>query len=335
MAYETGTATGPADLIGKLATFATAQGWTISSETTTPSTSSYPPRMQAMPGRVFSKGDQVFGIGYSSSNIILVGATAVNGANSWALQTGTSYDTTSQWHALANDCAGPFLAYHFFAGASPNYLHVVIEKTAGVFKHFAVGGLIKHGAFTGGQYVQAVYWDMANTISQWANGDPFTPRHHTLFDLNSWATYDTVVRNRVRFDIDGLSNNWTFSDVGTTASTRYKGAMNRSQASGTGLLDGLFQTTPNEFNQITPFLPIPIAVNRAGNLTSLAGYVPDIRLVNMRNIQPGELVTIGGVEWLCFPAIQKSATWAGTISSSGNPQPTTSSGFFGYAYKRN
>lgn len=329
MAYETGTATGPADLIAKLTTFATAQGWTISSDTTAPASGNYPSDIFSKTGRVFSKGGLVFGVGWSANAVFIIGATEVNGATNWAKQTGSSIadGLPTMYYAMTNDMAGPFLAYHFFAGSAPDFLHVVVEKTAGVFKHFQFGELKKHGTYTGGAYFCGMRWfvDTFGGAGIYIANKPDENFHLVPFDggANAGSAY---LGNCVRADIDGKTNNWMF--IGTNGGVAQNKAIGMVRGVGTSLAETLHERSPSEFNQITPFVPILVVVERPSGLYSPAGYAPDLRYVNVSNFTPGETVTIGGVDWMIFPLIQKTASWG-----SGSSQ-VPSSGTYGLAYKK-
>jgi hypothetical protein len=37
----------------------------------------------------------------------------------------------------------------------------------------------------------------------------------------------------------------------------------------------------------------------------LLGTQPDVRMVNMANIEPGEVLTVAGEDWYCFPWVVK------------------------------
>lgn len=304
--YETGTATDTTDLINKLITFATANGWTVNTPTS---------------GKVFTKGGIYFGLNFDADDVWVCGATGYNAAAAWSAQPGAS---ASQ--CRANDIAGPYVAYHFFTGTSPDYLHVVVEKTAGVFKHFVMGQLVKNGTFTGGEYVGAVYWHPTIVNVSTTPNHPDNAYHTCPFDAYCISTTATN-KGAVRADIDAKSNNWMiFNDASSYDGNRAKGVV---RGSNRGLLEVLHERSPSEFNQITPFLPIPVAVERPSSMVSPLGHVPDMRYVNMTNLTPGSTITFGVDEWMVFPLIQKTDTWDNASSS------IPSSGTYGFAYRKN
>jgi hypothetical protein len=305
IAYETGTATDTTDLINKLITFATANGWTVN----TPSS-----------GRVFTKGGLYFGLNWDADDVWLCGATGYAAGSAWSAQPGAS---TNQ--PRSNDMAGPYQGYHFFTDSSPDYLHVVVETTAGIYKHFQMGQLIKHGSFTGGEYVCAVYWHPTIVTASTTPNNPDNAHHAVPFDCEAGSATASH-RSAVRADIDSKTNNWmAFRDADTWNGNYAKGCV---RGQNRGILESLHERSPSEFNQITPFLPMLICGDRPSSMTSPLGYVPDMRYVNMTNLTPASTITIGADEWIVFPLIQKTTVWG--VSNSTTP----SSGTYGLAYKK-
>jgi len=304
MAYQTGTATGPADLLSQLETFIAANGWTVGAATT---------------GKVYSNASNGLycGVNSDTSTIWLLGATGYNSAAAWNAQPGAPVNTMQ---AQSNDMAGPYSAYHFFV--TTDYIHVVVEVSAGKFKHLVIGILAKCGAFTGGQYYGAVYWYMTgSTITNY----PESSSHLYLWDaagLGMGGTGSAGYRQAVRADIDTKTNNWMQFNA-LTMSTNYAHGVLR----GNGFIQGLWYSGPNSFNGLSPLHPIPVPVDRGSNQTSVLGYVKDMRIVNLQSLSPGQTVTIGSDQWLCFPVIQKTDVY--NVSGSLIP----SSGYYGYAYR--
>jgi hypothetical protein len=307
--YETGTATDTTDLITKLITFATANGWTVN----TP-----------LSGRVFTKGGLYYGLNWDVDDVWVAGATGYAAGSAWSAQPGASAT-----QPRANDMAGPYQAYHFFTGTAPDYLHVVVETSAGIFKHFMFGQVVKHGTFTGGEYIGAVFWNMTVSGTAQNPNAPDWGSHAVPFDSNASAA-TAVNRSAVRADIDAKSNNWmVFRDADTYNGNYAKGVLRGKNTAGGSLYESLHARSPSEFNQVTPLLPILVAVDRPSSMTSPIGYAPDLRYVNMLNFAPGETVTIGGVEWMAFPLIQKTDTYNNASSA------VPSSGTYGLAYRKN
>lgn len=294
MDYETGISTGPSDLVARLTTFAVANGWTLVGATT---------------GTCISKNGIVVGLFTDSDEIFARGAIGPGSAAvAWNNQPGHSGVT------VAIDCGtGPFTAYHLFAGDEDGreYLNMVVEYASGRFRHLAFGQLIKHGSYTGGTYVDGVNWNNSTTFQN----SPDNSNHQVICDANMGSNGT----GQVHCDYDGKTNNWQIIQGGT------------STASGVGSArsEGMGQIFPNlgvqNWNLRNNLAPLTYFVNRASSLRSPIGRIPNMRIMGMNNLQPGETLSIGGVDWMCFPIVQRT--------EGAQPNTVETSGFYGYAYK--
>lgn len=297
MAYETGVANSPSDLLDKMRVFAAANGWTVN-------------RWQNGNELCLQLGVQYVNVNAQDGNdlIVLYGSTGYDGGAAWNAQPGTS----NSIHC--NGMAGPYAAYHLFSDGA-NYIHCAAEVSAGLFRHVVFGGIEKTGAFTGGAYVDAVHWDGAPIYID----NPDDERHSVLFDNNALRDYFWGYGGgRLRADIDGLVDKWWAFDRNSTY--RASGGIRSG-----GLLDWLSDRSPNTFNALTPLFPIYIHVKRpdAGSKWSILGTVRDLRFCDITHIDPGATLTIGSDDWMIFPIVQKNG---------GTDEPN--SGTYGYAYRK-
>lgn len=298
-AYETGTATGPADLLSKLETFATANGWTVN----TPSS-----------GKVFTKGTVLAGAFANTASLDLRGAITYDGAAAWNAQINHSGLTT-----VCDIGAGPYTAYHFFVGAESgsDYLHGVVEISASVFRHFVLGTLVKAGTFTGGTYVDTTDWDDATNETN----NPEDEQHQVICDAESNDFFGRA-KGHVWADFESLTNNW----ARIRETTDYTVGSGIGSVRRQGILHPNVIVGSQAWSERTPLWPLWYFGNRASSLRSLLGRIPDMRLINIANFVPGQTVTVGGETWQVFPIISRPS---GTITSS-----TPYSGAYGYAYRR-
>lgn len=296
MAYETGTTTGPQDLIqNKLAAFAAALGWSVQNCTT---------------GLNFSIGSQYYGIYWTTNSVLLRAATGYSGAAAYNAQPGAapSADCTININAV-----GPYLAYHFFG--TNQYLHVAIESTSGVFSHFFIGQLQKAGAFTGGFYCTGTNWNYTTSYSN----SPESAYHDYGFDRGNTQSANYSV---LRADIDAKTNNWMrFNPTSSWNGNYARGGVRVSSMSDSG-----FDTGVINYNQLTPLWPIHLFVDRPSSFYSYAGVVQDLRIINMQNYAAGDQITIGSDNYLVFPCKQKT-----TVTGDGTTNP--SSGNYGWAFR--
>lgn len=303
--YETGTSTGPADLIAtKLATFAAAQGWTV----------------QSIAGGMlqFVKGDVRVNFFWDADDINAMMSADYGAGLAWNLQT-----TRSGITSLSNLGAGPYTAYHFYSGtdSGAEYLHCVVEVSAGRFFHFCMGTLIKFGAYTGGQYFESQY-----ITSNWRQL-PYTSTTATRTIFDGSTDYSTSNAGQIRADIDAKTNNW-LATASAWAGNKYTGG-----GRGGLYMNLLHPIQYQKYNSLTPVFPILIFADRPSSLRSAIGRVPDMRTVSMRNLTPAQTLTIGGVDWHCFPMWTRSEA-AGAFLSSPTTEPYMS-WYHGFAYRKN
>jgi subtilisin family serine protease len=291
--YQTGIASDPADLVSKLATFAAANGWTVN----TPAS-----------GRVFIKDTCLVGVSSDTDEVFLRGAITYNGAAAWNAQTNNSGNTVSI------DCGtGPFTAYHFFVGDEDgaDYIHVVIEIAAGRYRHFSFGEMIKHGTYTGGTYVDGTNWDNSTNFQH----VPDSGQHQVICDGNTASG-----TGHVWVDYDSKVNNWQL--------IRGPGTFTTTLGIGSFRDNGMISIWPSlgiqPWNLRNNMAPLTYFVNRSDSLRSPVGRIPNMRCLGLHNLTPGETLSIGGDDWLCFPVIQRTETFVNTIESSG---------MYGYAFK--
>lgn len=301
MAYETGVASSPADLLTKLATFAVTNGWANTAA--------------SGGGLVLSKGQVVVGLNTDTDELFSRGALSVNGGLAYNAQPNNSGTTHS-----CNLGVGPFTAYHFYSlvEGGKDLLAACVEISSGVFRHWVACDLIKYGAWTGGSYFNS---QSHNGSSTEAN-DPYSSYHRYICDSQQ---SNASQAGHAWVDVDGLTNNWKLEtqDGDYTASTRGPGTFRQG-----GMAYWPLQVGYQRWNLRTILMPAEIFVNRPSSLRSIMGRIPAFRLCQIRNHAPGEIVTIGGADFQLWPCVARTDTWG------SNSSTIPSSGHFGYAYKR-
>ncbi|ASK91046.1 hypothetical protein Xtri_02855 [Xanthomonas campestris pv. trichodesmae] len=300
MAYQTGTASGPAALLNSLATFASSNGWSSQD-------------IQA--GKGFTSPDgATFALVAGTDSLAIRGCVGLSSSKVASEQPGAASVAT-----VVNAIAGPFAGYTFFAGNEDGayYLHGVIEAAAGIYKPFAIGRLVKFDSTVGGEYASAVNWFYGDNYTNF----PTNQYHDYLFDSRhlyqgneSWS--------HVRANLDGKANNWM------RLKTDWEGNNALGIARADGLAGSLISVGYQRFNKLVPILPIYLFGDRPSNLRSPLGYVPHLRLVDLRLLEPKQIITIGTEEWQVFPAHQRTLTW--DVYRSTIP----SSAYNGYAFRR-
>jgi len=301
MAYETGVASSPVDLRGKLDTFAAANGWTITT---------------LLDGhKAYSKGQVVVAVATDSIYLYGRGALSVNAGANWNAQ-----PNTSTWQHRTNLGAGPYTAYHFYAltEEGKDLLAAVIEIQSGVFRHFVICDLIKYGAWTGGTYTNSIWWSTAS----YAINQPASSYHRCIGDAYQ---SNAEAGGHYWCDVDGRTNawclEWHYSDY--NASDRGPGTMGTE-----GMANWIRDAGYQRWNLRTPLIPVEMMVNRPSSLRSMVGRIPAMRHCNLRNHTVGEIVNIGGSDFQLWPVVARTDSWGSSNST------IYSSAYWGYAYKR-
>lgn len=296
--YETGVANNPTDLLTKLITFMTGLGWTS--------------QVPLSGDAVLSRGTIFAGVDADTTGWNTRGCLSFDGGLAYNAQPGNSGITQNTlWGA------GPYTQYHFYVGdeGGRHYAHVTVEITAGSFRHWVLGELVKSGTWDGGTYVDSVRASTTSITMDDANSND----HRSICD----ASNSSSESGHIYCDYDGKVNNWAVlraaDDIANSAS-----------ACGTYRDDGIyapfFVVHDIGWNLRTPLFPAIYTVNRASSLKSPIGRIPNFRFVSMRNFTAGELVTYGGQTWQVFPMLirRDSSPGDGNISS----------GYYGYAHLR-
>jgi len=310
MAYQTGTSTTIEDLLQQLSTFLVANGWVEDFATT------------GDPGRIgFSKNGIFVAFQYTESvdggviavyqnlsndDPVNVWASTGNSGNGVATTTRSLFDTARHVGLIA----GPHAAYHFFEqDSNPAYCHIVLEPDTNRFRHFGFGELEKIGDWGGGEYCYGHQWSQA--ASQLDN--PRDQQHNVLLDGNGSSTLFRATLH-MEDQPEGVGVVWgVVGRKGPFPASGLDSAGNdRSNLMG-GSRGGPIACQMSQFrvSQLTAFKPlIPMAVfvgntRPAPDVLRLLGTHPDVRLINIANLDPGETFVIAGETWFAFPWVRK------------------------------
>lgn len=304
MAYETGVSTSIADLLDKIRIFALARGYTTNEFAPWSTASGSGDRLFMQ--KTTSNGG-AFNLSFGLESVITPVATPTK----WELHVRGNTGFTAladienqPGHAgttaiLDRLGPGPYVAYHLFSDAVGDYIHLVLEYSAGFFKHLALGQLVKYGTYDGGHYFDTSF-DGTITASL---DNAVTSSRSMLFAPGSPSF--SVDNGHV--SVNSESNVWRKMSPATGTITTWDAYFN-------GLLaftDTLSQfSQPNTFNLATPLLPIYGFTDKGGQASvdkSPIGYVPDIRSINIEFLAVGAEVVLGPDTWKVFPHSRKSS----------------------------
>lgn len=319
MAFQQTTASSIDDVISQICAFAVANAGFTDQGTTVVSSRTV---------RRISKGGIYWSFRSDQSNIGEAGLSLYHifarmSYNITSGATPTSGNGQRDWTAMSLwNFPGPYPTLYLFTEG--NAVHAVLELTTRVFNHISFGSIIKTDTFTGGEYI----------CSNFCNY-----RNNNLYQFNNSYTYtfncgdgDSVGTNYGNPNSHTGGYNQFLRSVKTTGQTGYEpdfceyGYYRNNQAvigSGIGgICARLFDDTPNVATMRSVLLPQYVFVrNDSTGLKQISGYIPDVRLVPMTYLDPGEIILN---DWQVFPFIAKES------NNSNYP----GSGKYGLAYKR-
>lgn len=316
MAFQTGSATSQENLIGILATFAVAQGWTQDELDNTNN------RASLHKGNIYVHFRWSGTEGGGANNIAMyqsLGFTPGNNPDGHPDDSGNGVNGTvlSSERRVSGIGDGPFTNYWFFQNTSPDYIYVVLEFSPGLFRHFGFGMIDKVGDWTGGEWVAGHVW-LLNGV---ADDAPDANQHTLLMDGVHGNTTGTTELEPATIHIEGLPNQFASKwgnvggghDQGASWNGVDGGGNARSPVIG-GFRGGFAvrrfgKSAANPLNGFVPLIPCPIVYidkTPAGDdELYLLGWMPDVRHIQMKHFTPAQIVTIGSDDWYIFPGVRK------------------------------
>jgi hypothetical protein len=312
--YATGAPTSLSDFLNSLNTFAVSAGFTsdfnghagflthdyyLAVHKNSCYLGYYVPDTTALPGTL---------------TLQLWGATGYASSTAPSAQAGASPNPS----LLFPPPAGPYTGYHFFSTATSgiDYLHALLEYSSGNYLQIHGGCLNPVGGATPCTYVAGTAWSALAGGGSSSDGGPsaqnFTPFSGEAAAGTGWKMF------QIRATVDSVAR-WFYP--GATSPARAIGAVR----SGSKNVHA-FAREPNTFNQLVPFIPLSLFVERAaGNIFSYIGDVIDMRWVSLANNQAKDEITIGSDTWKLFPVVSKQP-----IGS-----PTAATANYGFAFRKN
>lgn len=311
MAFQTGTSTSIENLLTQLSTFLQANGWTETFFNTI-------------------TGD-VGSIGFSKNSIFVsFQYTEATDGGTMAVYNATAADpspTTDPWTATGdsgngfksntpttfdqgrsvNQFAGPHTAFLFFErDSAPAYVHVVVEVDAGRYRHFGFGEIDKIGDWSGGEYVYAQKWDQTlSRIDQPASGF-----HDIGIDATTIQSQGATMRISGYPGEPDVATEWAhFVDTGagndTAGNPRWEAIGGWRGTREFSAFHGIRISLGSAYK---PLIPCPLELLDRGPVPDLVrriGFQSDVRMVNIANIDPGQVINIAGDDWHFFPWVRK------------------------------
>lgn len=200
----------------------------------------------------------------------------------------------------------------FFQTLDPTQVVVVNEFEPGKYNWMMFGEVRKVSAFTGGQVHGASWSFESNQI--W-----FGVSQREFF--NFYRRTATRRNSSLRIDDALRVQKWLAPEVSGVQSV----IRGMSFIGGRG---GYLQAnTPNTFDGTPILFPFHIYQTVAANLRQPTGYVDHFRSVNIRDLDPETILTLGTEDWQVFPWREKKAVQSGDDNTGTGIEP-------GFAVKR-
>jgi len=320
MAYQTGSATDQTDLMSKLSTFAQANGFTEDNYNGVNRFLSLSRPTDSLYVTFYWDGvDNIQmwqALGYTGGQAQTPWGQANDSGNPDADWTTNYPDRGRGINAIGS---GPFTAYHFFAYTNPYRIFVVLEFSAGLYRHFGFGKINKVGTWTGGAFVAAHHWSFYS-----GSQDSPSSRYHSLLLDGAYVPSSDIASQYAGATIhmtglpeQNAATKW--GHVGsTTSGTNHPGndtAGNPRDIVYGGFRNGLGVMNwgwllPDLSNGFIPICPIELFYIYKDTSTRFwwyyLGNLPDIGMIHLHGINPAQEITIGSDTWIAFPAVRKS-----------------------------
>lgn len=308
MAYQTGSASSPTQLLDALRVFAVANGWTELRWGAHGAGYQLSLTKNGLYFHLRSAVGEVLRSGYATvSGIFLTGSTAFDSGQPWNNQPNTIRNTSSQIEACGLYEVSSNNTYHLFAASSPDMILLTAEVSPGIFHHLAFGELSKYGAYAGGAFVTGSFGSDGYTYTSGGISDyvfGYSPDRHGGLPFNDYKSYgQTFVRGNVDA-VDAWFSVCRGSPLtGKRAKAMWEDGVGTQRNS---LARYWWGHAPNTLNGVTPMIPFYVFVERPSGFFSPFGYTPHLRYLNITNYAPAEQFSIGTDQWMAFPAHSKN-----------------------------
>lgn len=225
---------------------------------------------------------------------------------------GQQYDSFMSAQAFP----GPYPNVHFYGDGTA--AHMCIELSNGIFNHLSLGSITKTDTFTGGEYMTAGNYSY-NMGPPNGYGDMLSPgAGNSPFFLG--AGYGSSgISGYMRRPLTPVRNDYRdFASFGDPQEMQQGVA----GAISNGLNMSLLRDSPNTGTQRSVMFNNYITLyDHVSDTWRLAGYIPNMRAINMRSLDLGEMVY---EDWQVWPLAQRN----------GDSQNTVNSIEYGVAYQK-
>jgi hypothetical protein len=332
MAYFTGTTSDLPSLLNTIRLNLISEGWTINRYQTRPTSPSI-----GIGFYTSTEGEELHVENANAGNFVIASATdniAFDGlfrlpmlgiatCTSYSSGLGTADQPGASPFSDASGFEDAVVEYHMFIES--NYCHVVTEHVGNRYSHFGFGKMQKTWGYSGGEYCHGTRWALQNNVIN----NPNSGNHSFPFDTAnpSFSANNSIIR----CDVNGISPRYfDTSNVEkrmSNVSTDCFNSTNPRSENYSLFGNRWFTTALSTFSGVSVLKEMQIGIRTADTKEGfLIGTVPEMRNVNMTNLNPKQSIIYGPDEWIVFPIKFKS-----TVAVASNQK---SSGVFGMAYRK-
>lgn len=363
MAYLLTSASGWRDLLSVIKSFATSNGWTsvydqiaakgqlgLSKGNCHVSLGATRNSGDTADANTFSRTDAVFGGTVPDAEINLALATAlVAGTTRYWGHTGSLVTSaTDSDRVVVNDlAAATFTNVWLFSPADNNAIHVVVQSAAERYTHFSFGQLDVKGLNQ-----PRCGYAVGSNHTWWPDSTDYTQNISADFNYvqgsHTWGMLGQSNALNVMIPSGLLNTSYTWGVtapvcIGLSAPTIYtlmnigdQPSDHTTQGSAGRMLDFFMAVNNVQTTGGIPLHPFTFILENGTSDTGISawlGEIPDVRLVNMAGLAPGQEIKYASDIWTVFPWKQK-----GTFEDSNfgtNAQPVCNTQDYGMAFKKN
>ncbi len=314
MAYSTGSAANPNDLLDKFRAFLSANGWSINNFSTIGSGN----RLHANKGSVYVNFRSYQAEVNTTANFINGYTTTVNdwgiagypsdgysGASAWNRQPGYPDYSAHCRGGCMPGLDGGIPTYHFFSYPDSDEVYMAVEFITGRFQMLSFGTIKKYTTSTfGGQWLSmpGVGPAISNNVQYTYGIDDYRGAASMLpFRSADYNGNPNCASSLIRVNIDN-HNGWAFE--GSHAANSPSPIACASQ----GAWDKtLVEATVSPYNWQTQLIPYALLISRDSAISySPFGEIRNLRRLDISNYLPSEEFALGPDTWKTFPLYQKN-----------------------------
>lgn len=248
--------------------------------------------------------------------------------------TAGTYSTST----TTNDMTGPFASLWLFTDEAATFCYIVAQCAPVRYSHSGFGEIDPKGLHAEHiDFSAGLFWQFWSNSEEYANnnngGNPFnylvSGSHridHT--DGAGWVGIPDGVLDPSLFFTDGpvMAQTWS------TCDREYSKTTNTDNTA--RFADYFCNVTNKPFTGGVVLTPLPLLCAAASqDVMAVLGEYPQMALVNMQGLSPGQTLEFAGDEWIIFPWKQFGTAEAMKYGSNCLPQPN--SWRYGFAYRSN